>query len=190
MHPLAFEGIEVGRQGRHQCLALAGDHLGDRSGVKHHAADQLDVIVTHAEEPLASRAADGESLDQQVIDRFARLQSSLELKRLGPQFGVGHRLVAGLEGVDRLDLRLQPLQVAGIRRAEQPGDEPFDAAGESRRKVADGVPDTFQLFHGGGVGGAKWLRYGRPTSRFRQLPAEGRTCWQRGPFATGFLRTL
>ena len=63
MHAVAFEGIEIGRQGGDERLAFAGDHLGDRPRMEHHATDQLHVIVPHAEKPTASLAADGEGLD-------------------------------------------------------------------------------------------------------------------------------
>ena len=45
---LAHERVEIQRRGGDQCLAFAGLHLGDLALVKHHAADELDVVVAHA----------------------------------------------------------------------------------------------------------------------------------------------
>ncbi len=52
MHALAFEGVEIDRQGGDQRLAFAGLHLGDLALMKHHAALELDVEVTLAERAL------------------------------------------------------------------------------------------------------------------------------------------
>ena len=64
VHAPAGEGVQVGRQGRHQGLTLAGLHLGDLAGMKHHAADQLHIEVAHPQHPLARLAADGEGLGE------------------------------------------------------------------------------------------------------------------------------
>ena len=115
----AFERVEVRRQRGDERLAFAGDHFGDVAFVQDHAADELHVVVPHAEEAAAALAADGEGFDQDVVERFARVQPAAELDGLAPQLGVGHRLVLRLQRVDRLDLRLQPLEEPGVGRAEQ-----------------------------------------------------------------------
>ena len=59
----ACEGVEEDGEGGHECLALAGSHLGDVVGdlvaledaVEHLAADELDVVVNHV--PLGEVAA-------------------------------------------------------------------------------------------------------------------------------------
>ncbi len=71
MHALAFEGIEIDRQGGDQGLALAGLHLGDLALVQDHAALELDVERPLAQRPLGSLAHGGEGLDQQVVERLA-----------------------------------------------------------------------------------------------------------------------
>ena len=68
---LAFQGVEIGRQRGHQGLAFAGDHFGDVAAVQHDAAHQLHVEVAHAQYPPPRLAADGEGLDQQVVERLA-----------------------------------------------------------------------------------------------------------------------
>src|SRR5690606_32417581 len=45
MDPFAGEGVEVGRQGRHERLTLTGGHFRDLAFVEHGAADELHVIV-------------------------------------------------------------------------------------------------------------------------------------------------
>ena len=62
MDALAFEGVEIRRQGRDQGLAFTGLHFRDRALVQHHAADQLHVIVPHAENAAAGLAHDGKGL--------------------------------------------------------------------------------------------------------------------------------
>ncbi len=71
VHAVAGERVQVGRQRRHQRLALAGAHLGDLAVVQHHAADQLHVEVAHAERALARLAHHGEGLGQQLVERRA-----------------------------------------------------------------------------------------------------------------------
>ena len=68
VHALGRQGIEVGRQGGDQGLALAGAHLGDLAVVQHHAADELDVEVAHAQGADAGLAHHGEGLGQQVVE--------------------------------------------------------------------------------------------------------------------------
>ncbi len=47
VHTLAWQGVQVYRQGGHKGLALAGGHLGNFAAVQHHAANQLHVVVHH-----------------------------------------------------------------------------------------------------------------------------------------------
>ena len=129
VNALAFQGVQIGRQGGDQRLSFAGDHFGDVAAMEHDAAHQLHVVVAQAEHAAAGLAADGERLDQQVVERFACGQPLAELDRLLPQLGVGHRLVFRLQGVDGVDRRLQLLEISGVRGAEQAGDAPFDRAG-------------------------------------------------------------
>ena len=51
VHALAGEPVEVGGQGRHEGLALAGLHLGDPAEVQRRAAHQLDVEVALPDDP-------------------------------------------------------------------------------------------------------------------------------------------
>jgi hypothetical protein len=57
----AGEGVQEHRQGRGQRLPFAGLHLGDRAGVKHHSADQLDVEMALTDGAPAGLADDREA---------------------------------------------------------------------------------------------------------------------------------
>ena len=114
MHPFALEGIEIGRQRGDECFALAGNHFSDGSRMEHHPADQLHVIVPHPEIALSRLAADGEGLDQQVIERLSGSEPAPEFGRLAAQLSIGHRLVSRFERIDRFDLRFQPPDIAGV----------------------------------------------------------------------------
>ena len=104
VNALAFERVEIRRQRGDERLAFAGDHFGDVAVVQDHAADHLHVVMPHADEAAAALAADGEGLDQDVVERFARLQPSAELDGLLPQLLIGHRLILRFQRVDRVDL--------------------------------------------------------------------------------------
>ena len=79
VHAAAGEGIEVSGQGGHEGLALACLHLGNLAVVQHHAADQLNIEVAHAEHALAGLAHHGEGLGQQLIEELALpLQGGVE----------------------------------------------------------------------------------------------------------------
>ena len=114
VHPFALEGIEIGRESGDERFAFAGDHFGDGSRMEHHPADQLHVVVPHPEIAFPRLAADGEGLNQQVVERLPGSQPAPEFSRLAPELSIGHRLVARFERIDRFDLRFQPPDVAGV----------------------------------------------------------------------------
>ena len=112
--------------------------------VQDHAADHLHVVMPHAEEPPAAFAADGERLDQDVVERFAGLQALAELDGLLAQLLIGHRLVLRLQRVDRLDLRLQAAEEAGVGRAEHGRHAPLEPVHQAAEEVADAIPGSFK----------------------------------------------
>ena len=120
---LAGEGVQVAGEGRDQGLALAGPHLGDLALVQDHAADQLDVVVAHAEDPARRLADDREGRDEEVVEALAAGELASELLGLAAQRLVGERPDSGLEGVDRGDHRLQALDVALVFVAENLRDD-------------------------------------------------------------------
>ena len=137
VHALARQRVEVGRQRRHQRLALAGPHLGDLAGVQHHAADQLHIEVAHAERALGRLADDREGLGQQGIELFARRHAAAKLVGLGAQRLVRQRRHLRFERVDALDVALvgleQPLVAAAENLREKTGNH---ARHGSRWRVA------------------------------------------------------
>ena len=128
VHALAFQGVQIGGQGRDQRLALAGLHLGDAALVEHHAADQLHVEMALAQGPLGGLAHHGERLDQQVVQGLAGRQTLPELVGLGAQGliveGGGRRF----ERVDPVDRLAQGLDQPVVRRTEQPASKDAEHA--------------------------------------------------------------
>jgi len=96
MNALAGQCIEIGRQGGHQGLALAGTHLRNLAFVQDHATHELDIEVPHAQDPTACLAADGKGLHEQRVDGGAVLRALTKLGGLGNELGVGELLKAGL----------------------------------------------------------------------------------------------
>ena len=70
MDTLATDRIQIGRQRRYQGLTFTGAHFRDLVVMQYHAADELHVIVAHAERPDGGLAADGKSLVEQLLEVF------------------------------------------------------------------------------------------------------------------------
>ena len=119
VHALAFEGVEIDRQRRHQGLALAGRHLGNPALVEDDAADELHVVVALAECALRGFARDGEGLDQQVFQGLAVFEPLPERRRLGAELLVAQRFQGFLEAVDAVNLRGVRLDDSLVDRAEE-----------------------------------------------------------------------
>ena len=181
---LAFQRVEIGGQRGHQRLAFAGHHFGDRAAVQHHAANQLHVVMPHRQVAAPRLATGRKGLDQNVVQRLAGRQPLAELGRLRLQLLVRHGLKVRLQPVDRLDLGLQPLDVAGIGRSEERRDRPLEDPCQAGEKQPDQFPNTFQQFHGLSVTTQVAARKGcvsdrsvhshRPTWRIRESVALGR----------------
>ena len=118
VYALALEGIEVGWQRGHERFALACDHLGNRTGVQHHSADQLHIVMPHDEKSSARFPANGKGLNQDVVERFTSCQAAAEFTGLSPQFGIRERLIFRLEGINGLYFWFEPTYVSGVRGAE------------------------------------------------------------------------
>ena len=136
---MPVERVQVARQRGDQRLAFAGLHFGDLAVVQHHAADQLHVEMAHVQDAPAGFADHREGLDQEVgqdlADRLvmlgvdflaalglgprfignlgnALLYPAAEFVRFGPQFLVAKLLHLRLEGVNRLHVGQQSLDLA------------------------------------------------------------------------------
>jgi hypothetical protein len=117
--PAPGQGIEVGRQGRHQRLALAGAHLGDLALVEHDAADQLDVEVAQAEGAGGRLAHHREGLREQLLEAGAGGQARAQLRGLGGQRGSVERrdgFAQLIDGAHRLAQRTQGALVVGAEQ--------------------------------------------------------------------------
>ena len=86
--------------------------------MQHHAADQLDVEVAHADGALRGLAHARERLGQEVVEILALVEALAELLGLGAQSVVGERGDLVLEGVDLVDALVQPLEGATLPRAQ------------------------------------------------------------------------
>ena len=69
----AGQRVQIGGQGGHQGLALAGLHLGDAALVQHDAAHQLHPVGAHAQHPVRGLPHGGKGLRQDVVQRLAVL---------------------------------------------------------------------------------------------------------------------
>ena len=85
MDAFAFEPIEIGGERRDQRLALAGPHLGDAALVQHHPADQLDVEMALAEDPLGGFANGREGPGPAGRRGSCQRRAAREIRRCGPQ---------------------------------------------------------------------------------------------------------
>ena len=120
VHALALQCIEVRRKRRNERFALACLHLGDTSLMQDHAAQKLHIEVPHADGSDARLAHDRKRLDEKIVQRFAVLQPFFELDRLVAELLVRQCFHLRLQLVDRLHLRIQLLEFALARRAEDP----------------------------------------------------------------------
>ena len=131
---LARQGVQIGGEGGHQGLALAGAHLRDTALVQDDAADELYPVGAHSKNTPGGLPAGGEGLGQDVVQRLAVCQTLLELGGLGLELGVGQRLV----------LLLQPLDL--IYKGEDCLDLPLGAGPENLFKYVHKHTSMLLLF--------------------------------------------
>ncbi len=171
VHALALKRIEVGWERGHQGFTFTGDHFRDIAGVQHHAAEQLHVVVTHAKKPPTTLSADRKGLHEDVVERFSGREPATELVRLAAQFLVAQIAIPRLQGVDRLDFRIEAAEIAGVGGAKKARDQPFNTDAERGGGIGDRVPEAFEDFHGflscppAGKGLARWGRRCRRANR-------------------------
>ena len=82
--------------------------------MQHHAADQLDVEMAHAERALARLTAEREGLGHEVVERLALAGALAQLIGLLEDLVVLEQLHLGLDCVDALDLALVALELPGL----------------------------------------------------------------------------
>ena len=118
---LAFEGIEIGRQGGDEGLAFTGLHFGDFAFVKHHAADQLHVEVAHVEDAASGFADYGEGFDQEIVEGGALGNSLFKFNGFRGEVGVGEVAKLRLQGIDCGHGGQHPFDFAFVFRSEDFG---------------------------------------------------------------------
>jgi len=96
MHALAGQRVQVGREGGHERLTLAGPHLGDLALVQCDAAHELHVEVPLAEGALGRLPHRGERLRQQAVEGLAGEVAAPELRGLVAKLLVREGLEFGL----------------------------------------------------------------------------------------------
>jgi len=84
MAALAFQGVEVQRQGSDKRLAFARLHLRDLALVEHDTADELHIEMAQAGRAHGGFPHQGKRFRQEVIQRFAGGQPCPEGICLGP----------------------------------------------------------------------------------------------------------
>ena len=88
MDPLTRQGVEVGREGGHQGLALASFHLGDTALVEDDPANQLDTVGIHAQYPLCRLPAGGKGIWENVLQALPCRQPAFQFYRLALELRV------------------------------------------------------------------------------------------------------
>jgi len=106
--------------------------------VQHHAADQLHVVVAHAQHAAAGLAADREGFGQDLVEGFPAGDALLELRRLRLQLLVGQLLQLRLQRVDLVDDALQLLEQTLVATAEDTGKQFVDHVGNRMGKERRG----------------------------------------------------
>src|SRR5262249_40537071 len=100
----------------------AGLHLGDRTVVQRHPADQLDVEVALADRPPRRLAGQREGLRQEVVECLPIAGALAELVGLRAQLVVPEQLHLWLDLVDLLTAPLIGLELASLAHAQRARD--------------------------------------------------------------------
>ena len=117
------EGVQVGGQGRHQGLPLAGAHLRDPALVEHEAADELHVEMAHLERAPPGLAHDRERFGDQGVERLPGRPPGAQALGDGGELGVVPAPQAGLQRVDRGHRAAIPAQQTLVARPDHPAQD-------------------------------------------------------------------
>ena len=107
MHAFALEGIQIGRQRRHQSFTLASLQLGHATLMQHHRTNQLHIVMALADCPISHLAHHRKSVWQNRIKchRFL-LQTLAQNIGLTSQFLIRQFLVFRAKRIDFVDFLL------------------------------------------------------------------------------------
>ena len=118
MDALARQPVQVGGQGRDEGLAFTRFHFSDPAKVQSSTTHQLNVVVALAEHTPRRLSRDGESLDEEVVERLTALDARAEFSGLGPQRLVGEGRHGRLEGVHVGNQALESLHFLAFAGSE------------------------------------------------------------------------
>ena len=122
MYALPGERFEIGGEGRNERLAFARLHFGDAPLEETDAADDLHMEMAHPEDTARRLTKGRKGIVEDVVERFALLQTVFQDLRLALQFAVRHRLVLGLETLDLvrhfIELFQAPAAVAVLHKTK------------------------------------------------------------------------
>ena len=115
MDAFSGEGVQVGRHGRGQGLALTGLHLGNTSLMEYDAAEHLHAELALARHAVGCLANDGVCFRQQVIQRFAIFDALAEFHGLAAELFVAQCLMCFFKRVDFIDDFIQAFDLPDRR---------------------------------------------------------------------------
>ena len=119
VHALAGQRIEHNSQGGDQGFAFAGLHLGDLALVQDHAADELHVVMAHAQHTARCLAHQGENFGQKAVQAFAAFLHFFFIPGdAGGEVRVVQLLHFGFQGIDTLHLGAEAAQIPFVLAAE------------------------------------------------------------------------
>src|SRR5690606_37817871 len=98
------------------------------------AADQLDIVMAHAQGANGRLAHCSESVRQQYIKAVTASMALAQLFGPGFELSVAELLVIGLERVDCLDILVQAFDQPLVTAAHHPGNHGFEHGSSVGRK--------------------------------------------------------
>ena len=100
MRAFARQGVEINGERADEGFAFACAHFGDFAVVQHHAADELNVKMAHAQHAHGGFAAHGECFGQDVVKRFTIGETLFEFCGFGLQLFVAEGFNLVFQAVD------------------------------------------------------------------------------------------
>ena len=100
VYALAGQRIKINGAGGHQRFTFAGFHLGNTAVMQGHAADELNIEVTHTKYTHRSFSYHGKGLHQQIIQRGTIGQTLFELGSFGFKLFIAQRLHLRFQRID------------------------------------------------------------------------------------------
>ena len=118
VNALSSQGIQIDRQGGHQCFALTCAHFSNRPGMQDHAAQKLHIKMPHAQRTFGRLANNRKGLHEEVIEGLAGRQTGPELLCFCGQRRVRELLHGRFQCVDCGNTLAQWLELAVVDRTK------------------------------------------------------------------------